>query len=172
MPGVADESEFTPAAEAPTSLSHKRGPFDPDRPQVSGKSADHLPVRFTRLVIEADQTNVSLALHPRLTVVAGVDDHVRAGLADELIGGLASTRGGVHLELATDSGRHLAVFRPSGGVHRVINVDDGSDVSDEFRLADGRIDLLAHHGINASRLASSCTSIGPNSAQTPSVTKS
>ena len=151
MPWLADESGFAPGAPASDPTVEERGPFDPSQAQVAAKSADHLPVRFTRLVIEADQTNVSLALHPRLTVVAGVDDRVRAGLADELLGGLASTRAGVHLELATDDGRHLAVFRPSGGAHRVIDVGDGSDVSEEFRLADGRIDLLAHHGINAGR---------------------
>ena len=104
-----------------------------------------------RLVIEADQATVSLALHPRLTVVAGVDKRVRAELADELIGALTSARSGVHLEMATDSGRHLAVFRPKGGAHRVIEIDHGTDVSDEFRLADGRIDVLAHHGINTAR---------------------
>jgi len=108
-------------------------------------------VRFTRLVIEADQSTVSLALHPRLTVVAGVDARVRAGLVDELVGGLGSTRSGVHLELVEDAGRHLAVFRPTGGSHRVIEVDEGTDVSDEFRSLDGRIDLLAHHGIDPHR---------------------
>ncbi|QXC60233.1 hypothetical protein KSP35_18070 [Aquihabitans sp. G128] len=108
-------------------------------------------MRFTRLVIEADQSTVSLALHPRLTVVAGVDGRVRSGLVDELIGGLGSTRSGVHLELADDEGRHLAVFRPTGGSHRVIEVDEGRDVSDEFRSPDGRIDLLAHHGIDPRR---------------------
>lgn len=108
-------------------------------------------MRFTRLVIEADRTTVSLALHPRLTVVAGVDARVRAGLVDELLGGLGSERSGVHLELAGDDGRHLAVFRPTGGTHRVVEVDDGRDVSDEFRRGDGRVDLLAGHGLDAAR---------------------
>lgn len=108
-------------------------------------------MRFTRLVIEAGPSTVSLALHPRLTVVAGVDERVRAGLADELIGGLGSNRSGVHLELADDAGRHLAVFRPTGGSHRVVEVDQGLDVSDEFRAPDGRIDLLGHHGIDVRR---------------------
>ena len=105
-------------------------------------------MRFTRLVIEADQSTVSLALHPRLTVVAGVDERVRAGLADELIGGLGSNRSGIHLELADDAGRHLAVFRPTGGSHRVVEVDEGTDVSGEFRAPDGRIDLLTHYGVD------------------------
>ncbi|MCU1498369.1 MAG: hypothetical protein JWM47_2322 [Acidimicrobiales bacterium] len=106
-------------------------------------------MRFTRLVIEAEESTVSLALHPRLTVVAGVDSRARAGLVDELIGGLGAERSGVHLELEDDAGRHLAVFRPSVGAHRVVEVDEGTDVSTEFRSAAGDIDLLAHHGIDA-----------------------
>lgn len=108
-------------------------------------------MRFTRLVIEADRSTVSLGLHPRLTVVAGVDERVRAGLTDELIGGLGSNRAGVHLELVDGAQRHLAVFRPTGGAHRVIEVDTGRDVSDEFRSPDGRIDLLGLHGLDARR---------------------
>ncbi|HEX2576295.1 MAG TPA: hypothetical protein VHK88_08085, partial [Aquihabitans sp.] len=108
-------------------------------------------MRFTRMVIEDERKTVSLGLHPRLTVVASVDERVRAGLTQELIGGLGSNRSGVHLELVDDAGRHLAVFRPTGGSHRVIAIDDGTDVSDEFRAPDGRIDLLGHHGIDARR---------------------
>ena len=104
-------------------------------------------MRYTRLVIEAEPASVSLALHPRLTVIAGVAARVRSVLADELIGGLGSDRSGVHLELADDAGRHLAVFRPSGGTPRVVDVGAGEDVSDEFRGGDGHIDLLAHHGL-------------------------
>lgn len=104
-------------------------------------------MRYTRLVIEAEPASVSLALHPRLTVIAGVAARVRSVLADELIGGLGSDRSGVHLELADDAGRHLAVFRPSGDMPRVVDVGAGTDVSDEFRGDDGRIDLLAHHGL-------------------------
>ncbi len=108
-------------------------------------------MRFTRLVIEADQSSVSLALHPRLTVVAGVDERARTALAQELIGGLGSTRSGVHLELADDGGRRLAVFRPSSGTHKVVAVDEGLDVSDEFRAADGRLDLFGHYELDARR---------------------
>lgn len=108
-------------------------------------------MRLNRLVIEAGKDSVSLALHPRLTVIAGVDDQVRAGLCEELIGALGSQRSGVHLELTDDAGRHLAVFRPDQGAHRVVDPSDGSDLSDEFRTPEGRIDLLAHHGIARDR---------------------
>jgi hypothetical protein len=105
-------------------------------------------VRFTRLVIEGDRSTVSLALHPCLTVVAGVDERVRSGLTDELLGGLTGTRAGVHLELTDDTGRHLAVSRTSGGAHRVVDLSHGEDVSREFRSADSTLDLLAHHGLD------------------------
>jgi hypothetical protein len=117
-------------------------------------------VRFARLVIEAGESTVSLSLNPRLTVVAGVDARVRANLADELIGALGCPRAGVHVELVDDAGRHLAVSRPTVGAHRVVEVgtgrgggggDDDRDVSDEFRAGDGRIDLLAHHGLDGRR---------------------
>ncbi len=119
--------------------------------QLPDHDADVDGVRFTRLVIEADRNTVSLTLHPSLTVVAGVDERVRAGLTEELIGALGSNRSGVHLELADDDGRHLAVFRPRAGSHRVIEVDDGTDITDEYRTPDGRIDLLSHHGIDPRR---------------------
>lgn len=120
-------------------------------PQVRWSDADSYRVRLNRLVIEAGKDSVSLALHPRLTVIAGVDDQVRAGLCEELIGALGSQRSGVHLELTDDSGRNLAVFRPARGTHRVVDPSDGSDRSDDFRTPEGRIDLLAYHGIARNR---------------------
>ena len=59
-------------------------------------------MQYTRLVIEEGTTTFSLSFHPRLTVVAGLDEGARKGLVAELIGGLGITRGGVNLELADD----------------------------------------------------------------------
>lgn len=108
-------------------------------------------MRLTRLFIEAGKDSVSLGLHPRLTVIAGVDDEVRSELSEALLGALGSQRSGVHLELAEDGGRQLAVFRPSNSSHSVVDVGDGSDVSEEFRSPETRLDLLAHHGIARDR---------------------
>lgn len=105
-------------------------------------------MRYERLVIEAGENVLSLDLHPRLTVIAGMGRLEREGLAGELIGALGSTRSGVHLELVEDTGRRLAVFRPEGGRHRVVDVNDAVDVSEEFRREDGRIDLLARTGLD------------------------
>ena len=105
-------------------------------------------MRFERMVIEAGSNTFSLAMHPRLTIIAGVGPVERDGLAGELIGALGSSRAGVHLELVTDHGRRLAVFRPAGARHRVVDIDEATDVSDEFRNADGAISLLEHEGID------------------------
>ncbi|WP_421121365.1 hypothetical protein ACE2AJ_08450 [Aquihabitans daechungensis] len=108
-------------------------------------------MQYTRLVIEEGATTFSLSFHPRLTVVAGVAAGARKGLVSELIGGLGSTRTGVNLELADDRGRRMAVLRPATGGHRVIDVTSGTDVSEEFRASDGRLDVLGRFGLDAHR---------------------
>ena len=105
-------------------------------------------MHYERLVIEAGDNTFTLELHPRLTVIAGVGRLEREGLVSELVGALSSSRPGVHLELVEDSGRHLAVFRPHGGRHRVVDVEQGLDISSHFVAADGTIDLLARAGLD------------------------
>src|SRR4051812_19258469 len=64
------------------------------------------------------------------------------------MGALGSSRSGVHAELIHDDGRHLAVFRPAGGRHRVVDINSATDVSKEFTTPDGRIDLLEHASVD------------------------
>jgi hypothetical protein len=104
-------------------------------------------VLFERLVIEAGTNTFTLPLHPQLTVIAGLGQLERDSLIGEVVGALGSSRSGVHAELVDDVGRHLAVFRPEGGRHRVVDIDAARDVSREFTDAAGRIDLLGHHGV-------------------------
>jgi len=106
-------------------------------------------VHFERLVIEAGENTFTLDLHERLTVIAGVGRLEREGLVSELVGALGPSRAGVHLEIIETSGRHLAVFRPYGGRHRVVDIDRGVDVSTEHMGADGTIDLLARAGFDS-----------------------
>jgi hypothetical protein len=108
-------------------------------------------VRYERLVIQAGSNSFSLPLHPRLTVIAGVGELERESLIGELIGALGSSRSGVHAELIQDDGRHLAVFRPAGGRHRVVDIESARDVSKEFATPDGRIDLLEIAGVDRRR---------------------
>jgi hypothetical protein len=105
-------------------------------------------VRFERLVIAAGSNTFTLNLHPRLTVIAGVGRVERDSLIGELVGALGSGRTGVHLEMVEDNGRRLAVFRPAGARHRVVDIDAAADVSREYALADGRLDLLGREGLD------------------------
>ena len=111
-------------------------------------------MRCNRLVIEAQDQSVALALHPRLTVVAGVDRRVRTGLAKELIGALGPSRSGVSVELTDDAGRDLALQRPTHGPHRIVD-GSGAEVSEEFRDGRGCIDVLGHHGLDMGRATAS-----------------
>ena len=70
---------------------------------------------MSRMVIEAGRHTIALDLHPKLTVITGVGELERESLAGELLGALGASRPGVHVELTTDDGRHLAVFRPTNG---------------------------------------------------------
>jgi hypothetical protein len=108
-----------------------------------------MAVRYERLVIEAGDNSFCLDLHPRLTVIAGVGRVERDALVGELVGALSSNRSGVHLEAVEDGGRRLAVFRPTGAAARVVDVDRACDVTNEFRAADGRVNLLDRAGLDA-----------------------
>lgn len=105
-------------------------------------------MRFQRLLLESDGTTVTVDLHPRLTVVAGVGPLERESLVAELLGGLASNRPGTHLELADHTGRRLGVIHPStGGRDRVVELATQQDVTVEFVDESGNLDLLAAFGI-------------------------
>lgn len=105
-------------------------------------------MKFERLVLESPTHQTVLELHPGLTVVCGVGALERDGLVGEFVGSLGSARPGVHLEVCTDDDRHLAVFRPMGAAHRVVDVDGRADVTREFVGPGGGIDLLAVAGLN------------------------
>lgn len=104
-------------------------------------------MRLERLVIEAGDNTFTLDLHPRLTVVAGMGSVERESLVGEVIGALGGSRPGVHVELEERSGRHLAVFRPPTGRHRVIDVDRARDVTAQLGDEES-CDLLAHLGLD------------------------
>lgn len=110
-------------------------------------------MQYERLVIEAGDSTLALELHRRLTVVAGAAAEERDGLIEELSASLATGRPGVHAELATDRGERLALFRPTGQRHRVVDVERALDVSHRYTDANGRVNLLARtpRGARATR---------------------
>jgi hypothetical protein len=105
-------------------------------------------MRVERLVIEAGDNTLTLDLHARLTVIAGIGRVERESLVGELIGSLAGTRAGLHVELEDRAGRHLAVFRPANGRHRVVDVDQARDVTAELTGTQDGCDLLGPLGLD------------------------
>ncbi len=106
-------------------------------------------MQVERLVIEAGESTFTLQLHPRMTVIGGVGPLEREGLVAELVTALGRGRSGVHLEVCGDEGGRLAVFRPTGGRHRVIDVDREQDVTRDHLDDEGHVDLLAKAGLPA-----------------------
>jgi hypothetical protein len=117
--------------------------------QVLAGGADLRGMRVERVVIEAGENTFTLDLHPRLTVVAGMGRVERDSLIGEIVGALGGSRPGVHVEIEERSGRHLAVFRPPTGRHRIIDVDRAEDVSAEFSDPSGGCDLLYRLGMDS-----------------------
>jgi hypothetical protein len=114
-------------------------------------------VRYQRLILEAGRNAVTVRFHPRLTVVAGVGRQERDMLVTELIGSLAGGRPGAHLELVDDRGRRLALIRPATGAgERVLDVETGTDVTDEFAGPGGRPDVLRTLGLTAAEARKAC----------------
>lgn len=118
-------------------------------------------MRFARLAVEAHGRTLEVTFHPRLTVITGVGSATRESMIHKLLSGLCTHRSGTHLELETDAGRTLVVFRPTDAPHRVIDVATGSDVSAEFSDPKRSIDLLAPFGLDAATTRR-WSRIGPN----------
>lgn len=115
-------------------------------------------MRFQRLLLEAGSTTVTVDLHPRLTVIAGVGDLERRSLMSELFAGLAGSRPGTHVEISDDAGRRLGVMHPANRTpDRVVEMTTGTDVTEEFRGPDGRVDLLTPLGLDLASAKRRCT---------------
>lgn len=106
-------------------------------------------MRLERLVVGTGDRTLAADLHPRLTVIGGLRPAAREALVGELLDCLAGHRAGVHLELEL-GGRDLAVFRPAGQRHRVIDTGSVVDVTGEHLGPDGDIDLFAALGVDRS----------------------
>lgn len=118
-------------------------------------------MRFDRLAVEAQGRTLELSFHPRLTVVTGVGSATRESMIHELLSGLCTHRSGTHIQVVTDQGRSLVVFRPADAAHRVMELSTGTDVTAEFTTADGNIDLLAPFGMDATTTRR-WSRLGPN----------
>lgn len=111
------------------------------------QSADTAGVRLSRLVLETNKNRISLQFHPRMTVMAGIPAPARDHLIQEILGGFTGDRSGIHLELRSGADRRITVVRPRNGEHRVDAPDDRVALSEDYRTADGKLDVLARYGI-------------------------
>lgn len=103
-------------------------------------------MRISRLVIESDKRNFTLDLHPRCTVIAGLDPAENDALISEFTAAIGPGRAGVHLELTDGDANKLAVFRPATSRHRVIDIVRSADLTEHYRKRDGNVDLLHANG--------------------------
>lgn len=114
-------------------------------------------MRFQRLLLEAGSTTVTIDLHPRLTVVAGVGPLERESLITELLGGLGASRPGTHVEVVQDNGRRLGTIHPAhGGRDRVMDLAGNEDLTAELAGRDGSVDLLEVLGFDVASAKRRC----------------
>jgi hypothetical protein len=114
-------------------------------------------MRFQRLLLEAGSSTVTVDLHPRLTVIAGVGELERESLVTELLAGLAGSRPGTHVEVMTDGGRRLGIMHPTrGGRDRVVELETHDDVTVEFATDEGGVDVLAPYGFTLASAKKRC----------------
>ena len=99
-------------------------------------------MRVERLVIEAGENTLTLDLHPRLTVVAGMGRVERESLVGELIGALGARAPGCTSRSRSGAVGTWPVFRPTSGRHRIVDVDRARDVTVEFTDPSGGCNLL------------------------------
>lgn len=118
-------------------------------------------MRFSRLAVQASDRTIDISFHPRCTVISGVGSTTRESMIQELLGGLSTHRSGTHLEVVTDAGRVLTIFRPPDAPHRVIDTGERREVTGSFTRADGTIDLLDTMGMDAAT-ARRTARLGPN----------
>lgn len=114
-------------------------------------------MRYERLILTSGDHAVSVRFHTRFTVIAGVGPLEREGIVSELLGGLHGPRPGTNLEVVTDGGRRVGVLRPGWGLgDRALDIDTGEELTERYRTADGRIDLLASTGLTMAQARRLC----------------
>jgi hypothetical protein len=126
-------------------------------------------VLVERLIIEGEDGVEAVDLHPRLTVIGGMPAPARHAFTQLLAGALHGSERGVHAEVRDEAGRRLVVMRPAVGMGRVVDVDGGADVTQQYRGYDGKIDLLANSYGQASITRISAEDLATSAARNDAV---
>ncbi|MPY92361.1 MAG: hypothetical protein GEV08_04610 [Acidimicrobiia bacterium] len=105
-------------------------------------------MELQRLVIEDTDSTLAVDFHPALTVASHENPAVRHRFMNGLIQGLGPARDGLHLEFTDTAARHLAVFRPYGARHQVVDIDAAADLTEEFAGPGDQVDVLGRAGLD------------------------
>ena len=105
-------------------------------------------MELQRLVVEDHENALAIDFHHGLTIAFHENPAVRARFIDAFINGLGPGRDGLHLELTDVQNRNLAIFRPLGGRHRVIDIDRAVDISAQYVAPNDRVDVLGRAGLD------------------------
>lgn len=105
-------------------------------------------MELQRLVIEDPDGTLAVDFHSGLTVASHENPVVRHRFIDGLVQSLGPGHDGLHLELTDTTGRHLAVFRPSGARHQVVDIDEAAVVTAEFAAPDDTVDIIGRAGLD------------------------
>ncbi len=111
-------------------------------------------MRIDRMEVATSTDTMEMRLHPRITVVAGLDQLEREALTAELASSLGAGRPGLSTDLLEDSGRILLVQRPIDGPSRVLDALNGADVTDSFTIGNGTVSIAGTLGIRRNELRS------------------
>ena len=99
-------------------------------------------VLLRRLVVDDERTSLVADFGTGLTIAYHENPAARSRLTGALLSALApEASAGVHAEIALDDGRELVVVRTGGSHALVVDIDAASDITEEFRGDDGRIDI-------------------------------
>ncbi len=111
-----------------------------------------MAVEIERLVVEEGQHGGTQALafefQRGLTVAFHENPAVRARFIADLVEALGPGRAGLHLELIDSENHRLAVFRPYGDRHRVVDIDRIADLTEQYAAPGDRVDILGRMGLD------------------------
>ncbi|MDY7102583.1 MAG: hypothetical protein S0880_15495 [Actinomycetota bacterium] len=105
-------------------------------------------VELSRLVVEDGRNALTIDLHPGLSIVVEPNPGLRSRVLAQFVDGLGPARSGVHLEIIDFEGRRLAVFRPFGGKHRVVDIERAADLTEQYAAPNDHVDLLGRAGLD------------------------
>ncbi len=111
-------------------------------------------MRIDRMEVATSTDTMEMRLHPRITIVTGLEQMEREALTAEIATALGSGRPGLSVELLEDTGRIILVDRPIDGPTKITDALNGDDITDSFRTSKGTISIAGALGVRQNELRS------------------